>query len=104
MNGETKVMKLKVVLAMLGLVLLNACSVNGNIVDTTTKTTTYTASGYADISSGGVANATTQGGYKFSATIGAPVAAVISTTSGGYTIYSNMQGAASSTTSHVTYQ
>ena len=97
-------MKLKVVLAMLGLVLLNACSVNGNIVDTTTKTTTYTASGYADISSGGVANATTQGGYKFSATIGAPVAAVISTTSGGYTIYSNMQGAASSTTSHVTYQ
>jgi hypothetical protein len=96
-------MKLKVVLAMIAMLLLDACSVNGNVVDLTQKTVTTTAGKLQDITSGGHGYMTTSGGYHITGSLGSTMADVVATTSGGYTVYSNVQGAVSSTTTVTTY-
>ena len=96
-------MRLKLVLAIIAMLLLDACSVNGNVVDLTQKTVTTTAAKMQDITSGGHGYVTTSGGYQITGSLGSSMATVVATTSGGYTVYSNVQGAVSSSTTITTY-
>lgn len=84
--------KLKIVLAtaLMG-ILTTACSVDGNITDMTVRKQTQAYAQLTGIVPGAILQ-TTGGGYYVEASVGDTFGSVRDVSSGGYVVYSNVQG------------
>ncbi len=73
--------------------LTTACSVDGQITDTTKRTVKATSSQLTGISAGSGQTITTSNGYKVSSSVGSQYGGdIVTTTSSGYKVYSSLQG------------
>lgn len=73
--------------------LASACSVDGQITDTTKRITKSTSSQLTGISAGSGQTITTSNGYKVSSSVGSPYGGdIVTTTTSGYKVYSSLQG------------
>lgn len=81
------------VLAALSLMAVNiGCSSQGDITDISVKAKKYTLGQQSGIVSGSQQNATTSNGYNVSSSVGSWSSGIEQATSGGYKVYSSVQG------------
>lgn len=79
------------------------CSVDGQITDTTKRTTKSTSSQLTGIAAGSEQYVTTPNNYKVSSSLGSPYGGnLITTTANGYKVYSALQGNINAETTETT--
>jgi hypothetical protein len=98
---RTKTLIHSLVFFALGAV-LSGCNVSGDVIDMTVKETQTSIGQLSGITSGGSIT-TTSGNYQFQASLGEPISAIQSTTTSGYTVYSNVSGDMATQSSITTY-
>jgi len=88
---EPAVLNIRLLLALSLIALTTACNVDGNITDLTSRRQENIYTQLTGIVPGAGIH-TTAGSYQVESTIGDTLKGIRTTTSGGYTVYSNIQG------------